>query len=708
MSNFQAPAGEQDRRPNRLIGEKSPYLLQHAYNPVDWYPWSSEAFELAQLKDKPIFLSIGYSTCHWCHVMEHESFEDPEVAALMNEAFVSIKVDREERPAIDQVYMKVCQLVTGSGGWPLTIIMTPGQKPFFAATYIPKDDRFGRLGMLTLIPRIHRFWTERRGEIEKSSQEIVEALQRASRVVPGAALDEQALDSTFEELSAQFDPQNGGFGRGMKFPTPHTLLFLLRYSRRRRKEDAMEMVGKTLDAMGCGGIYDHVGFGFHRYATDPQWHVPHFEKMLYDQALLALAYAEAFQATRRAGYERTAREVLEYVSRVMTSPEGGFYSAEDADSEGVEGKFYLWSEREIRDLLTPDEASLVIRAFSVSARGNFEESEIENANILHLVAAQEEVASALGVSGREWKGKWDRARTKLFEAREKRVHPYKDDKILTDWNGLMLAAFARAAQVFDAPEYAATAGRAAEFLLSGMRSPTGGLLHRYRAGEAAIEGHLDDFVFLIWGLIELYEATFDPRWLERALELNERAVQDFWDSEHGGFYFTRESGESVLVRSKEFYDGAVPSGNSVAVLNLLRLARMTGRADLEDKAERTARALGAGMRESAAAHTFLMSALDFALGPSFEVVIAGEPGAEDTQALLQAVRSVYVPNKVVLLRPAEADGNLIARLAPFVGSHSAVNGKATAYVCQDFRCQRPTSAVREMLSNLGCSQGHAS
>jgi uncharacterized protein len=688
--------------PNRLIHEKSPYLQQHAYNPVNWYPWSPEAFELARREDKPIFLSIGYSTCHWCHVMEHESFEDPDVAAVMNESFVSVKVDREERPDVDNVYMKVCQLVTGSGGWPLTIIMTPDQRPFFAATYIPKENRLGHVGLLDLIPRIRRFWTERRSEVESSSGEIVAALQRISSVSAGSAPGAQALDATFEALSAQFDPQYGGFGRSMKFPTPHTLLFLLRYSRRHHNAHAMEMVEKTLEAMRCGGIYDHVGFGFHRYSTDSQWHVPHFEKMLYDQALLVLAYAEAFQATRRDAYQRTAREVLEYVSRVMTSPEGGFYSAEDADSEGVEGKFYLWNEREIEDLLTPAEARLVIRAFGVTAQGNFEESDLERTNILHLVATQEEVAPRLGIPEQEWRERWAGARATLFETREKRVHPHKDDKILTDWNGLMLAAFARAAQVFDAPEYASAAVRCADFLLNSMRSSAGGLLHRYRAGEAAIEGHLDDYAFLVWGLIELYEATFDPRWLERALELNSLMVRDFWDSEHSGFYFTSERAESILVRSKEFYDGAVPSGNSVAILNLLRLARMTGRTDLEKKAELTALAVGPGIRESAAAHTLLMTALDFALGPSFEVVIAGEPGAEDTQAMLQALRRAYVPNKVVLLRPSQEGGGPISRLAPFVESQASLNGKATAYVCRDFQCQHPTADIAEMLSNLGC------
>ncbi len=693
-------------RPNRLIHEKSPYLLQHAYNPVDWRAWGAEAFEAARRENKPIFLSIGYSTCHWCHVMEHESFEDAGVAALMNDAFICIKVDREERPDIDNVYMKVCQMVTGSGGWPLTIVMTPDQKPFFAGTYIPKEDNYGRMGLLGLIPRIQEHWRLQRENVAQSSEEIFAALEKASVPASGGALDESAIDAAFAELSGRFDGRHGGFGTAPKFPTPHTLLFLLRYWKRRGEARALEMVEKTLDGMRRGGIYDHVGFGFHRYSTDASWLVPHFEKMLYDQALLALAYSEAYQATRKEEYGRAIREILTYVSRDLTSPEGGFFSAEDADSEGREGKFYLWKRSEIGQVLRPDEAALVDGAFGVAPAGNFNEQGTggtNGENILHPPEPPAASAARVGISPAEWERRWQGAREKLFAAREARPRPHRDDKILADWNGLMIAAFARAALVLGEQRYHETARRAADFVLRRMRSAQGGLLHRYREGDAAVEGHLDDYAFMTWGMIDLYEATFDARYLETALDLNSRAIRDFWDDQSGGFYFTAEGSERVLVRSKEIYDGAVPSGNSVMMLNLLRLARMTGRSDLEDMAERTARAFGRTVSQSPAAYTQLMVALDFALGPAFEVVISGNPQAEDTRAMLQALRSQFIPNKVALLRPDVPDGGDLARLAPFTQSQASIDGKATAYVCRNFHCELPTTDAAQMLASLATS-----
>ena len=694
------------RRSNRLINEKSPYLLQHAYNPVDWFAWKDESFETAKSEDKPIFLSIGYSTCHWCHVMERESFEDPEVAALMNETFISIKVDREERPEIDNVYMKVCQMVTGSGGWPLTIIMTPDQKPFFAATYIPKEDHYGRMGMMSLIPRIREYWKTRRDEAVNSSEEIVAALRKVSAPLSSGALDEQALEMAFKELRARFDERHGGFGNAPKFPTPHNLLFLLRYWKRHDSADSLQMAERTLEGMRKGGIYDHVGFGFHRYSTDARWLVPHFEKMLYDQALLALAYTEAYQATRKREYARTTQEILTYVSRDLTSSEGGFYSAEDADSEGMEGKFYLWTESEIRRVLGADEAALLARAFNVSTEGNFTEpgsSGPEGGNILHLPEPPAVIALRLGISVQEYENRWQAARAKLFEARERRVHPHKDDKTLADWSGLMIAAFARAGQVLGESRYVETARRAAEFVLSRMRLPDGGLLHSYRAGRASVDGNLDDYAFLAWALIELYETTFNVEYLEIAVDLITRTLRDFWDDDQGGFYFTARTSEEVLVRSKEIYDGAAPSGNSVSVLNLVRLARMTGRSEFEDRAWQTARAFGRTIRESPAAYTQMMVGLDFAIGPSFEVVVSGKQEAQDTRAMLVALRSHFIPNKSVLLRPEAPDGGKLARLAAFTQSQTSLEGKATAYVCQNFRCNRPTTDPSAMLKQLGAS-----
>ncbi len=698
-------AGQQSEkaRPNRLIREKSPYLLQHAYNPVDWYPWGPEAFEKAQKEDKPIFLSIGYSTCHWCHVMEHESFEDPEVSRLMNETFISIKVDREERPDIDQVYMRICQMLTGSGGWPLTIVMMPDQRPFFAATYIPKGDRFGQMGMLTLIPRIRELWLTRRDDISKSADEIVSALEKVSSASVVGSLDSRTLEAAFEELSSRFDWRHGGFGRSPKFPTPHNLVFLLRYWKRTGDLHALEMVEKTLRAMRLGGIYDHVGFGFHRYSTDAEWLVPHFEKMLYDQALLVMAYGEAYQATQQEEYARTVREIIAYVSHALLSPEGAFYSAEDADSEGMEGKFYLWKESEIRRVLNPEEADLVIHAFNISGAGNFSEAGGDGPsgeNILHQTEPPRAIALHLGISEQEFEKRWSTARTKLFAYREQRVHPQKDDKILADWNGLMIAALAKAAGALNEPCYAEMAQRAADFILQRMRAADGGLRHRYREGEAAIEGNLDDYAFMTWGLIELYETTFEVRYLQAALELNSYTLKEFWDNQEGGFYFTASRQERILVRSKEVYDGAVPSGNAVSMLNLLRLARMTGRSEWEEKASQLSGVFARSIQESPSAYTQWMIGLDFALGPSFEVVISGDPAAEDTQAMLQALRCHFIPNAVILLRPTSPEVPEIVRLAEFTKTQTSLNGKATAYVCENFQCQAPTTDIQEMLRSL--------
>jgi len=692
-----------EKRQNRLALEKSPYLLQHADNPVDWYPWGPEAFAKARQEDKPVFLSIGYSTCHWCHVMEHESFEDREVARLMNQAFVCIKVDREERPDIDNVYMTVCQMLTGSGGWPLTIVMTPDKRPFFAGTYFPKRSRFGRIGLMELIPRLQKIWSERKDEVVKSANQIAASLQRTTRAAAGEALDESVLNLAAEQLTARFDREHGGFGRAPKFPTPHNLLFLLRHWKRTGNERLLDLVEKTLQALRRGGIYDHVGFGFHRYSTDRHWLVPHFEKMLYDQALLAMAYTEAYQATGKDEYQRTAREVLTYVLRDMTSPEGGFYSAEDADSEGEEGKFYLWTADEIRHVLTSEEAELAVKVFNVQEAGNFAEEAARRRtgrNILHLTRPLPEIAAELGLPEADLRKRLEAIRRKLFAVRERRVHPHKDDKILTDWNGLMIAALAKAARAFDKPRYAEAAQRAANFILKTLRNPDGRLLHRFRDGQAALPAHVDDYAFLIWGLLELYESTFDVRRLEAALALNRDALEHFWDEQGGGFYFTATDAEELLVRQKEIYDGAVPSGNSVAMLNLLRLARITGDPALEERAERIARAFAADVRRAPIAYTQLMVALDFAAGPSYEVVVAGDRQAKDTRPMLTALRSSFVPNKVVLFRPSDEESPAITRVAEFTRAQRATGGRATAYVCQGGACKQPTTDVAEMLQAL--------
>jgi len=697
-------ADSPETRVNRLIREKSPYLLQHAHNPVDWYPWCDEAFEKARSDDKPIFLSIGYSTCHWCHVMEKESFEDTEVARLMNEAFVSIKVDREERPDIDGIYMTVCQMMTGGGGWPLSIIMTPDRKPFYAATYIPKESRFGRLGMVELIPRIKEMWEKRRNDVVGSAEKVASIVGRASDVASGEELGEEVLAAAFGQLAQSFDELHGGFGKAPKFPTPHNLFFLLRHWKRTGDEKCLQMVEKTLQSMRFGGIYDHVGFGFHRYSTDYRWLVPHFEKMLYDQAMLAMAYTEAYQVTGKSEYEETVRQIFSYVLRDMTDSQGGFYSAEDADSEGEEGKFYLWTEEEIRQVLPVEESDLIISTFSVEKNGNFAEEatgQTSGRNIFFLRKPLSEIAADLEIEHAELRDRIGFARQKLFAAREKRVRPHKDDKVLTDWNGLMIAALAKGAQVLDEPRYAEAAGRSAGFILTRLRDSNGRLYHRYRDGDAAVPAFLNDYAFLIWGLIELYEATFEVRYLRTALELNNDMLKIFWDEENGGFYFTAEGAEDLMFRKKEIYDGAVPSGNSVAMLNLLRLGRMTANAELEKRAAQIGRAFSGQILQAPIAYTQLMAALDFGVGPSYEVVVVGDERAEDTKAMLKAIRRRFVPNKVLLFRPADLELPEISGLAEFTANQRTINSRATAYVCLEYQCKLPSTDVEETLRLLG-------
>jgi hypothetical protein len=691
-----------EAKPNRLIQEKSPYLLQHAYNPVHWYSWSDEAFETARREDKPIFLSIGYSTCHWCHVMEHESFEDATVARLMNDAFIAIKVDREERPDIDNVYMGVCQMMTGSGGWPLSLIMTPDKRPFFAGTYFPKETRFGRIGMLDLIPRVADVWRNRRAEALTTAERVTSALQ-ASPEASGESPDDSTLQAAFEQLASRFDPQHGGFGGPPKFPSPHTLLYLLRWWRRSGDARALAMVEQTLSAMRRGGMFDQIGFGFHRYSTDSQWLLPHFEKMLYDQAMLAVAYTEAFQATGKEDYGTTAREILIYVLRDMTSPEGGFCSAEDADSEGEEGKFYLWSVEELNAVLTRPDADLFIRVFGIEPDGNFLEQATQQktgTSIPHLAGHLDTIASEMRMPVEALRARIEALRQQLFAARENRVHPLKDDKILTDWNGLMIAAFSKAAQVFDDPGYALAAGRAADFVLARLRRPDGRLLHRYRDGEVAVPGNVDDYAFLIWGLLELYEATFDVSRLEMALSLNADLEKHFWDSQSGGFFFTADDTEELIARKKETYDGAVPSGNAVAMLNLLRLGRIIANTEFEERAAQIGRAVASDLAHLPSAHTQLLVAIDFALGPSNEVVIVGDPQGSDTRNMLRVLRSRFLPNKVVLFRPEREEAPALTRIAEFTDAMKAVNRRATAYVCRNYTCQKPTNDAEEMVRRI--------
>ncbi len=683
------------KKANRLVKEKSPYLLQHAYNPVDWHAWNEEAFDKAKSEDKPVFLSIGYSTCHWCHVMEHECFEDEYVASLMNDVFISIKVDREERPDIDGIYMDVCRLLTGSGGWPLTIIMTPDKKPFFAGTYFPKKSRFGRPGMIELVPQIKQLWQNKRKEIFNSANEIADAVNQSSSKMNKIKIKEDIFKKAFNEFKNNYDPEFGGFGGAPKFPTTHNLIFLLRYWKRENKPEALNMVEQTLYFMRSGGIYDQVGFGFHRYSTDRQWLVPHFEKMLYDQALIAQAYIEAYQATKNNFYKNTAEEILTYVKRDMTSPEGGFYSAEDADSEGVEGKFYLWKFEELKKVLTSDELKLAGKIFCVKENGNVQINGLgeeigSGRNILHLPLDPLGLSDGFEYSDNNFMKILNSIRPKLFNVRKKRIYPYKDDKILTDWNSLMISTFAKAYRAFGNEEYLLKAENCASFIFKNMKNGAN-LFHRFRNGEAAIYALLDDYAFFIAALLDLYESSFKIYYLETAIELNAHISEHFLDKINGGYYFTSDKGELLLTRKKEIYDGAVPSGNSVQMMNLLRLAKITADTSYELIAEGISEAFSEDINKMPSAYTQMLNAVIFAFGPSFEITVAGNINSDKTKLLIDAIREKYIPNKILLLK--EPDSDEIVKISPYTKVHNIIDGKETIYVCKNFICELPVTDI---------------
>ncbi|MCJ7657665.1 MAG: thioredoxin domain-containing protein [Anaerolineales bacterium] len=690
--------------PNRLIDETSPYLLQHAYDPVDWYPWGDEAFEKARQENKPIFLSIGYSTCHWCHVMKEESFGDSEVANLLNETFVNIIVDREERPDIDGIYSSIAVSMNGSSGWPLNVMMTYDQKPFYIATYIPKENRFGRIGMLELITQLKTAWDEQNDELLDIAEQVSAKVNQISDTSRRGelGLDEALLEKTYQQLADQFDKQNGGFGREPKFPTPHKLVFLLRYWQRTGNEYALEMVETSLQAMRRGGIFDQLGFGFHRYSIDAAWQEPHFEKMLYDQALLAMVYTEAYQVTGKSEYARTAHEIFAYVLRDMTSPSGGFYSAEDADSVGKEGGFYTWKADDIRTILNEDDAELFLTAYNVTEQGNFVDP-IQavplGENVLFLSTSLSALSEDLQLPEEEIVSRLDAARQKLFTDRRTRLALHRDDKILTGWNGLMIAALAKAGQVYNDPTYTQAAQNAADFLLTEIVNDDERLSHSLLEKNAGQSGNVADYTFLVWGLIELYESTFDVRYLEAALHLTDELIIHFWDEESGGFYFTPDDGEDLLVRQKFVKDRDLPSGNSVAMLNLLRLSRMTANARLETIAVDIVQSFALQIEGAPYDYSLLMSAVDFGVGPSYEVIIAGDLSAADTQAMLSALRPEFIPNKVVLLRPP-GESPEILRLAEYARYNTNRNGQATAYVCLNYYCELPTTDISQMLALL--------
>lgn len=685
---------EDRKKANRLINEKSPYLLQHAFNPVDWFPWGNEAFEKAETEDKPIFLSIGYSTCHWCHVMEKESFEDSVVANLMNEVFISIKVDREERPDIDNIYMTVCQMLTGSGGWPLTIIMTPDKKPFFAGTYFPKEARFGRIGMVDLTNRINEAWKTNREKIYESAGNILSALADLNDAKGEKEIDPEILNLANIQLNKRFDNEYGGFGLAPKFPSPHNLTFLLRQWKRTGDQQALNMVENTLTQMYNGGMYDHVGYGFHRYSTDREWLVPHFEKMLYDQATLLDACIETYQATGNQKYARIADEIITYVLRDMTSTEGGFYSAEDADSEGEEGKFYLWTKDEIEEILDKESAELFIETFNISSKGNYiDEMTVSRngKNIPHLSKNSDNVIKTLNAKIIEIK-------EKLFAVREKRIHPHKDDKILTDWNGLMIASLAKASRALNNNQYLICAEKSMDFILAKLRTDEGRLIHRYRDGEAGISANIDDYAFTICGLLELYESNFKTFYISLAIELQEQQIKYFWDEENNGFFFTPNDGEELLTRTKEIYDGAIPSGNSISLKNLIKLSRLTSNTQYEKYASELSRAFSEKLSKSPISSTMMIQGVDFAKGPSFEILIVSDDKEKQKKAL-KSLNQIFIPNKVVLLKNKENESE-IEKIAPFVSEYSITENQIMIYVCQNYICNLPTDDPIKMLKML--------
>jgi len=685
---------------NRLGFEKSPYLLQHADNPVDWYPWGEDAFKKALEEDKPIFLSIGYSTCHWCHVMEHESFENLEVARLLNDTFVCIKVDREERPDVDSVYMSVCQMLTGSGGWPLTIFMTADKKPFYAATYIPKETISGRNGMLDLIPQVKHVWDTDRTSLVGSIDKIMSSVNQQSLFNSSQALESSIFDKAYEIFQTSYDKTNGGFGSSPKFPTPHNLLFLLRYYKRTGNKNALLMVTQTLKKMRNGGIFDQLGYGFHRYSTDAKWLVPHFEKMLYDQALISIAYLEAFQETRDELFSSSAVEIFTYVLNDMTSSEGGFYSAEDADSEGEEGKFYVWNIDEIRSLFSQKGSDLLIDYFNIESSGNFNDEATgakSGINILNLSISSKKFCEENDLSCEEFKRLLSGFRNKLLSKRSLRPRPFKDDKILTDWNGLMIAAFAIGGRVLNRPEYTAAAEKAAGFINNNLMSKNNGLMHAYREGTSFSSAYLDDYAFFVWGLLELYETTFNVSYLKQAISLNQYLIDNFWDTKNNGFFDTAHTSEKLIMRQKESYDGAVPSGNSVSLLNMIKLARITSDPLLEKKAQQLSGAFADKVEQFPSAHTMFLCAYDFVSGPSYEVVIAGKQGTDDVNKMLSALRGLYLPGKVVILHPDGKQGKMIEQLSEDVKAQKSIDGKATAYVCEGYTCKKPVIDTDQLL-----------
>ncbi len=678
---------------NSLINETSPYLLQHAHNPVDWFPWSEEALERARREDKPILLSIGYSACHWCHVMAHESFESEPIAKLMNEHFVNIKVDREERPDLDSIYMNSVMMMNGHGGWPMTVFLTPDGVPFYGGTYYPPVDRGGMPGFPRILISIAEAYRAKRDEIAQSAESILGELKRLDSLKPQQGnLSHEITDHAATQLLRLLDPVYGGFGRAPKFPPSMTLSFLLRQFARTKDQGSLDAVELTLQRMANGGMYDQLGGGFHRYSVDEKWLVPHFEKMLYDNALLLRIYLDAFLATGKEFYKRIATETLDYVRREMTDSSGGFYSSQDADSEGEEGRFFVWTPAEVETLLGENDAKLFCRYFDVSEFGNF-----EGHSILHVDADAESIAKFMRVSVDELNRVIERGKKILFEAREKRIKPFRDEKTLTAWNGLMLRSFAEAARVLDRQDYLEIAVSNANFLLNELKKD-GRLLRTHKSGESKLNAYLEDYAYLADGLLSLYEATFDVRWFNEARTLVQTMIEQFWDEEEGGFFFTSSDHEKLIARTKDWYDNAAPGGNSVAAHVLLRLALLTGDEGYRSKAERILNLLKPAMMRSPNAFGHLLCALDLYLSSPYEIAIVGMPESADTRLMIEAVFKNYLPNKVVALAaPGKVESSAAIKL---LEGRNQIEGKTTAYVCRNFYCEAPVTDSSNLKERL--------
>jgi hypothetical protein len=678
---------------NRLQQETSPYLLQHAHNPVDWYPWGEEALGRARAENKPILLSIGYSACHWCHVMERESFENEEIAALMNENFINIKVDREERPDLDQIYMNAVQLMLGHGGWPLTVFLTPDLVPFYGGTYFPPEDRFRLPGFPRVLAGVADAYHKQPDEIAQTTTSFLNELRRMSVAHESdEPINVQLLDAAASALARNYDPKHGGFGGAPKFPASMNLEFLLRVHQRSGDGETLRMVTETCRRMAEGGLYDQLGGGFHRYSTDAQWLVPHFEKMLYDNAQLSRLYLHVYQVTGEEFFRRIAEETLDYVAREMTDAGGAFYSTQDADSEGVEGKFFVWTIEEINELLSEDDAAIVSAYYGATPAGNFEEK-----NILNVPRPAQTVAAELNVPVERLHEVVERSKPALFAAREKRIKPGRDEKAIAAWNGMMLTSFAEASTTLEREDYRRIAERNAEFVLTTLRRE-GALLHVYKDGQAKHHGYLDDYACVASGLLSLYEATGTLRWLRECISLTEQMCEEFWDETDGGFFYTSARGEQLIVRNKDFMDNATPAGNSVAAELLLRLALLTENQNYQRKAITIFRLLREQTVRYPSAFGYLLGALDFYLATPKEIVIIGEVGADDSRALLREVWRRYLPNKVVA-QSAEHDAEG-SRVVPLLNERPALGGRATAYVCENYSCLQPVTTPGELAAQL--------